>query len=157
MTHHKAPKYLLKMLHLLFCYIFPIRWSSRSNISALVKILIMYLKHIAVLFVLPSGSETPQHVTPSPSWAFPWLSARGAVGKEKKKKGATGTSKLSRALLHFLHSREGHVCTCIPAFEELSHSHSTDGLGSSTKPAIGTVITDARKARWVCEYLCMWG
>lgn len=102
----------------------------------------MYLEHIAVLFVLPPGMETvgpSHHPILKVSSAPARMARRTTVG--------TDTLKLFQGPPSFLHSREGHVCACIPAFEELSHSHSTDGLGSSTKPAIGTVITNARKAR----------
>lgn len=131
---HKAPEYL----HILFHYISPFRGSPQSNVSPLVEILIMYLEHIAVLFVLPPAMET-LGTSHHPILEFSSAPARWT-------KGGTDTLKLFQGPPSFLHSREGHVCACIPAFEELSHSHSTDGLGSSTKPAIGTVITNTRKA-----------
>lgn len=107
--------------------IFPIKSSSQSNVSPLVKILIMYLKaHCCA--ICPSA----WHGTPSARCTIPGRLQLSALADPQ---GRTNTSKLFQgpSFIFFSPSREGHVCACIPAFEGLSHSHSTDGLGSSTK------------------------
>lgn len=96
----------------------------------------MYFPYFALVWIFCFGAEATGRLCCLPT-------ALCAAGNSIQK--VPGPSQSS-------HSCNGHVCACILLFDDLSHSHSVEGLGHCTKLAVRVLMTIECK---VCGCVCV--